>query len=399
MLGASSTVTAIAGKLLQPRQSNHIAYIMLQKDHARWAHVNIFNLLGIDPHSTNLTWEMLDACLRQIVKQLRPNNPAIIPPDGVSITLVNSFRSKRFNILYPSVQRGKELHVGDATPDSCQELAQALEKINRAKLDGHKRTWDTENGVPGNWLGVNAALNHSNISGDMPAGSSVTPLSNSFVAAQTDGATEPSSVMNACVEDEPGGTNNHPIPLDLDGTREDPINFSGNVTSAFASASASADNSQALVIVPLHQWDKFMQLAIWDASPANFEYVIAPSRLRAMAQKFTNNKSAVVIGVVRRPDWNAEQTFPKYICIAALEGGNALHIRVKQWGVRGNELPKWPGGGSIYLLLEEIRQQGHLFCPFCDNFDKARLRMYLTTMEKKGKMPILKDQAIVLRGG
>ncbi|KAF2820891.1 hypothetical protein CC86DRAFT_386920 [Ophiobolus disseminans] len=160
----------------------------------------------------------------------------------------------------------------------------------------------------------------------MLAGSSVTPLSNSFAAAQTDGATELSSVMNACVEDEPRGTNDNPIPLDLKGTCKDPIDFSGNVTSAFASASASADNSQALVLMPLHQRDKFMQLAIWDAAPANFKYVIVLSQLRAMAQKYTNNKRAVVIRVVRRPDWNAAQTFPEYICIAALKGGNALRI-------------------------------------------------------------------------
>jgi len=126
------------------------------------------------------------------------------------------------------------------------------------------------------------------------------------------------------------GTNDNPIPLDLDGTREDPIDFSGDVTPAPASASTFADNSQALVFMPLHQREKFMQLAMWEATPANFKYVIAPSRLRAMAQKYTNNKSAVVIGVVRRPDWNAAQTFPGYICIAALEGGYALRIRVKQ---------------------------------------------------------------------
>lgn len=203
--------------------------------------------------------------------------------------------------------------------------------------------------------------------------------------------------MNACVEDEPGETHDNPIPLDLDGTREDPIDFSGDVTPA--SASASAADSQALVLMPLHQRDKFMQLAMWDAAPANFKYVIAPSRLRAMAQKHTNNKSAMVIGVVRRPDWNATQTLPEYICIAALEGGNALHIRVKQWSVGGNKLPKWPGGGSTYLSLEEIKEQGYLFLPFCDNFDKERLRKYLTVMEKKGKMPIVKDKALILRGG
>jgi len=129
---------------------------------------------------------MVDARPRQIIKQLRPNDPAIIPPNGVSIALVNSSRSELFDLLYPSVQRGKELQAGDATSDSRRDLAQALDKINKAKLNGHTRTWDAEDGVPGNWLGVDSALNHSDISGDMPAGSSVAPPSNSFAAAQTE---------------------------------------------------------------------------------------------------------------------------------------------------------------------------------------------------------------------
>jgi hypothetical protein len=149
--------------------------------HARWAHVDIFNLLGIDPHSTDLTWEIVNARPRQIAEKLLPNDPAIIPPDGLSIALVNSFRSELFNLLYPSVQRGEKLQAGDATPDSRRDLAQALDKINRAKLNGHTRTWDAEKGVPGDWLGVDAPLNHS----DMPVGSSVAPLSNSFAAART----------------------------------------------------------------------------------------------------------------------------------------------------------------------------------------------------------------------
>ncbi|KAF2191932.1 hypothetical protein K469DRAFT_696017 [Zopfia rhizophila CBS 207.26] len=107
---------------------------------ARWAHIDIFNLLGIDPYTTDLTWEIVDARPRQIVKKLRPNGPAIIPPDGVSITLINAFRSELFNILYPSVQHGEELHVGDVTPDSQKELAEALDEINSAKLDGYRRT-------------------------------------------------------------------------------------------------------------------------------------------------------------------------------------------------------------------------------------------------------------------
>ena len=60
----------------------------------------------------------------------------------------------------------------------------------------------------------------------------------------------------------------------------------------------------------------------------------------------------------------------------------------------GNGLPKWPGRGSIYLSLEEIGQVR----PFCHKFDKERLWMYLVIMEKEGKMPIVKDKAIVLRG-
>jgi hypothetical protein len=68
------------------------------------------------------------------------------------------------------------------------------------------------------------------------------------LTSSQDGAIGLSSVMNACVEDEPGETNDNPIPLDLDGTREDPIEFSGDVTSA----SASANNSQALLLMPLH---------------------------------------------------------------------------------------------------------------------------------------------------
>lgn len=143
----------------------------------RWVHVDIFNLLGIELHSTDLTWEIVEARPRQIMKQLRPNDPAIVPPNGVSIALVNSFRSELFDLLYSSVQRGEELQAGDATPDSRPDLAQALDKINRAKLNGHTRIWDAEICVPGNWLGVDSALNHS----DIPAGSSLDPSPRSFV--------------------------------------------------------------------------------------------------------------------------------------------------------------------------------------------------------------------------
>jgi hypothetical protein len=73
-----------------------------------------------------------------------------------------------------------------------------------------------------------------------------------------------------------------------------------------------------------------MQLAMWDAARADFKYVNRPSRLRAMAQKSTINKREVGNGVVRRPEWNAAQKFSEHFCIAALEGGNALPIWVKE---------------------------------------------------------------------
>ncbi|KAF2677995.1 hypothetical protein K458DRAFT_409314 [Lentithecium fluviatile CBS 122367] len=134
--------------------------------HARWAHIDIFNLLGINPHTTDLAWEIVDARPRQIVKKLRPNDSSITPPEGVSIPLINAFRSELFSILYPSVQRGEELHAGDATPDSQEELAKVLNKINSAKLNGYCRIRDAENGVPGDWLGEDIS------SGDGLAGSS-----------------------------------------------------------------------------------------------------------------------------------------------------------------------------------------------------------------------------------
>jgi hypothetical protein len=89
-----------------------------------------------------------------------------------------------------------------------------------------------------------------------------------------------------------------------------------------------------------------------------------------------------------------------YISIAALEGGNTLRVWVKLWSVGGNVLHKRLGGDSIYLSLEEIRQQDCVYCPFCDKFDWFRLRTCLAVMEKKkkkGNMPMVKDMTIVRR--
>lgn len=323
-----------------------------------------------------MTWEIVDARPRQIVKKLCPNDPAVMLPDGVSVALINAFRTELFNMLYPSAQHGKELGVGDATSHSRNKLAKALDEINGAKLNGYRRTWDAENGVPGNWLGADIS------DGDGLAGSSAALLpQGSSTAAQT-------------VQGEPTGTEDNPIPLDEAGTHDDPINLDGDSTPE----PVSIDNAQALVL-PMHQRDKFMQLTKLGATPMHFRYAIAPSRLRAMAKRNTNNnKAAIVVGVVRRPDWNAAQTFPEYICIALLEGGNSLRIRVKRCSIEGEELPKWPGGGSVYISLEEIEQYGYLFRPFYD-FDRERLRRYLMAMEEQDKMPNVRDKAVVLRGG
>ncbi|KAF1974018.1 hypothetical protein BU23DRAFT_553684 [Bimuria novae-zelandiae CBS 107.79] len=118
-----------------------------------------------------------------------------------------------------------------------------------------------------------------------------------------------------------------------------------------ALAKARVDNTRAL-------------LASWKALP--------------MAKRHTGgSRYAIVIGVVRRPTWDVEDTYPEYICIASLEGGKALTICVKTYSVEGQTLEKWPGGGQSYMTLERIVERGYLFPPFCNQFNKDWLRAYL----------------------
>jgi hypothetical protein len=61
-------------------------------------------------------------------------------------------------------------------------------------------------------------------------------------------------------------------------------------------------------------------------------------------------------------------------------------------------LYKRPGGDSIHLSLEEIRQRVRVHCPFYDKFDRVRLRICLAVMKKmKGNRPMVKDMTLVLR--
>jgi len=118
------------------------------------------------------------------VKKLRLKGPAVILPDEVSVKLINAFRTELFNILYPSAEHGKELHVGNATFHYRNELAKALDEINDVKLSGYCRTWDAENGIPGNWLGADIS------DGDGLAGSSAALPAQCFsTVAQTVGIT------------------------------------------------------------------------------------------------------------------------------------------------------------------------------------------------------------------
>ncbi|KAF1970562.1 hypothetical protein BU23DRAFT_556775 [Bimuria novae-zelandiae CBS 107.79] len=201
---------------------------------------------------------------------------------------------------------------------------------------------------------------------------------------------------HAIVEDHPDGAEERPILIEEDGTQDDPITLGGDE----APAEARVDNTRALVRMPLHQRNQFMQLAPWKASPANFRYVIAPSRLREMAKRHTGgSRYAIVIGVVRRPTWDVEDTYPEYICIASLEGGKALTIRVKTYSVEGQTLEKWPGGGQSYMTLERIVERGYLFPPFCNQFNKDRLRAYLQKMAEIDGMPRVREMVLTIRSG
>jgi hypothetical protein len=185
------------------------------------------------------------------------------------------------------------------------------------------------------------------------------------------------------------------IVLAEEGTRGDPITLDDNVPVAPAFTIHVPAMNPGNAIVPLHQQERYMQLVL--RSPQNFIYTMAPRRLRALAQRFTNNnKGAIVIGMVRRPDWNAAQTFPEYICVAALNG-NSMMIRVYKKSLEGHDLPAWPGGGTVFVSIDDIKRYGYLFRTFHD-FDKERIKRYLLRLREQDALPRIRSGALVVRG-
>ena len=192
----------------------------------------------------------------------------------------------------------------------------------------------------------------------------------------------------AHVESDIDGTQADPIVIDAHGTQDDPITISDDDDPD----RAHVHHAMILRGMPLHQHNRFLQLAAANISPVNFRYVIAPNRLRELAKKYTNrSRYAIVVGLIRRPTWDVEDTYPEYICIAALEGGKALKIRVKMYSVEGQSLEPWPGGGQNYVTLESIKERGYLFPPFCNDFSKDRLRNYLKQMAEIDGMPRVRE--------
>ncbi|KAF2798844.1 hypothetical protein K505DRAFT_90018 [Melanomma pulvis-pyrius CBS 109.77] len=99
-------------------------------------HINIFNLLGLNRHTS----------------KLRLNDPSIIPLDGVSVTLISAFRSELFNMLHPSAKHGEEPQDGDVTLD-CQSLPRLWMRLtvrSSTNIVGHVTLRITHS----NWLGA-----------------------------------------------------------------------------------------------------------------------------------------------------------------------------------------------------------------------------------------------------
>lgn len=189
----------------------------------------------------------------------------------------------------------------------------------------------------------------------------------------------------------PGTSANTAIVLAEDGTPNDPITLDDDNPESSIQVPAMDLGSS---ILPLFQQERYTQLVV--RNPRTFNYVMAPSRLRALAQRFTNNnKAAMVIGMVRRPDWDAAQTFPEYVCIAALNG-NSMTIRVYKKGLQGDNLPAWPGGGTVFVTVDDIKTRGYLFRAF-HGFDKDRIKRYLMRLRENDALPRIRSSALVVR--
>lgn len=137
------------------------------KGNSRWEGIDIFNLLGLDPITTTLSWPIINTRPRRIIPKLKPNDCTIELPEGVSIELINAFRSDMFDLLHPTKQGADDnLFQTEPTVDSTNAVANALAEINKAGLVNYRKTWDPEIGVPGNWLGFASHV----VDGDVSTG-------------------------------------------------------------------------------------------------------------------------------------------------------------------------------------------------------------------------------------
>ena len=99
-----------------------------------WAGVDLFNLFNVNPHTTDLSWELVNAKSLKLIKKFSSGRPSVAPPPGVFATLIYDFKSDLSNILYPFEGKGDEHQRGDTTVESRKELSDEFKKIKDAKL-------------------------------------------------------------------------------------------------------------------------------------------------------------------------------------------------------------------------------------------------------------------------
>ncbi|KAF1364593.1 hypothetical protein EJ07DRAFT_172626 [Lizonia empirigonia] len=108
--------------------------------------------------SSGIYWPsvtVLDKHPRQINAKLKPDDPTVLPLEGVSVGLINAFQSDIFDLLHPIKENADgRLFQTDPTIESTRAVADVLVKIDNTKLIDYRKTWDPEIGVPGNWLGL-----------------------------------------------------------------------------------------------------------------------------------------------------------------------------------------------------------------------------------------------------
>jgi hypothetical protein len=61
--------------------------------------VDLFNLFDVNPHTTDLTWELVQTKSLRLIQKL--SSGGATPPPDVSAMLLCDFKSDLFDILYP----------------------------------------------------------------------------------------------------------------------------------------------------------------------------------------------------------------------------------------------------------------------------------------------------------